>query len=337
MTASRACSGHRPVHARTRRRFLKTGAVLAAAGVLHSLGDCAAKTGGCTLGFGTYGMKDYPVEKAIAVVAETGFDSIELAVRPDWDSAPGNMSAQRRTAVRRRLEDRGLRLTSLMEYLLPARDERQHQKDCERLRRVYALGHDLSPDAPPLVQTVLGSGEWGESRNWLRERVADWVEIAEKSGAVLAVKPHRGGVMSRPDEAAWLIRQLDSTPQLRMVFDYSHYAYRDMPLEETVRRSLPWIGHVAVKDAIQQGGKVIFTLPAESGVFDYETLFRLLHVGGYQGDISCEVSSMVWRAEGYDARRAAEICYRNMAPVMRSAGVRGTGEGRFDRTPSTCR
>ena len=307
---------------RPRRHFLKSGAALLAAATLRRSARAAIEPGGCTLGMGTYAMKNMPVEEAVTLIAETGFDSIEICARPEWDSAPENMSSERRTAVRELLKERGLRLTAVMEYLLPSKDAGQHQKDCERLRRVFELGHDLATDSLPLVQTVLGYGSWSRCREWVRDRVADWVAVAEASGAVLAIKPHRGQVVSRPEEAIWLFRQLDGTPWLRMVYDYSHFAYRDMPLADTVRESLPWIAHVAVKDAVQQGDKVVFTLPGESGVFDYEELFRRLGEGGYRGDISCEVSSMVWQADGYDARRAAETCHRNIAPIMKKAGIR---------------
>ena len=42
-----------------------------------------------------------------------------------------------------------------------------------------------------------------------------------------------------------------------MVYDYSHYAYRDMPLEETVRTALPYTAHVVVKDAVREGDRVV--------------------------------------------------------------------------------
>ncbi len=62
------------------------------------------------------------------------------------------------------LGDQRLKLTALMENLLPAVADRQHKVALDRLRRVLELGHDLAPDQPPLVQTVLGSGKWDEKK-----------------------------------------------------------------------------------------------------------------------------------------------------------------------------
>ena len=128
--------------------------------------------------------------------------------------------------------------------------------------------------------------------------------------------------MSRPEQAVWLIKQLHDTPWLRMVYDYSHYAFRDMPLEATVNTALPHTAHVAVKDAVRMGDRVGFVLPGEGSTFDYARLFRLLRAGGYRGDICCEVSGMVWDRADYDPVAAAKTCYSNLAPTFEAAGLR---------------
>ncbi len=53
--------------------------------------------------------------------------------------------------------------------------------------------------------------------------------------------------MSQPSEAIWLFEQLGKPARLRMVYDYSHYAYRDLLIDETVRESLPWTAHMAAQ------------------------------------------------------------------------------------------
>ena len=180
-------------------------------------------------------MKGVPLEKAIATIAEIGYDGIEIPVAPGFDGEPARMPPGRRKEVRGLLAERRLRLTALMENLPPATDDGKHKADLDRLRRVMEAAHDLAPDKPPLVQTVLGGGKWEEKKALFRDRVGGWLAVARDAGIVLAVKPHRGGAMSRPEEAIWLIDQLQGSPWLRMVYDYSHYAFRDMPVEQTVR------------------------------------------------------------------------------------------------------
>ena len=280
-----------------------------------------AKSAGMTLGFSTYGMKSLKTEAAITTIADIGYDAVELTVWPDWDCAPDNVSVERRRAIRQQLDETPLKLTSLMEHLYPSAKDNEHASGLQRLEKVYQLARDLAGDEPPVVQTVLGGGSWDSKKAMFRDRLGDWVELGQKHGIVTCIKPHRGGAMSQPSEAVWLIQQLDDSPWLRMVYDYSHYAFRDIPLVESIRTALPYTAHVAVKDAIQQNGKVRFDLPGTAGTIDFVTLLKELQAGGYGGDISCEVSGMVWGKPRYEPKPAATTCYRNMAAAFKAAGI----------------
>ncbi len=299
---------------------------VAAAAAFSSLGNLAGAepdtaAAGCTLSIGTYAMKGVPLERALASIAQLGFDGVELAVMPGYSADPQTLSAQQRKAVRSQLVDTRLRLTALMEHVFPEADNSRHQEALARLRRAFELGRQLGDKQRlPLVQTALGGGNWEDQKNLFRDRLGDWLTVAKEQGMVLAVKPHRGGAMSRPGEAIWLIEQLGGSTHLRMVYDYSHYAFRNMPLEETVRTALPYMAHVAVKDAVQMGEKVTFLLPGEQNTH-FPQLFKLLYQGGYRGDICCEVSSQVSSKANYDPLEAAKICYRNMASALQAAEV----------------
>lgn len=308
--------------------MLGLSAAALASGALHgpqTLAEATPKRKGCTFSFGTYGMKTLKTERAIEVLADIGYDGVELTVWPGWDAAPDKMPPSRRTQVRDLLRRTGLKLTSLMEHISPEADDKKHAAQLERLRRVSKLAHDLSSDSPPLIQTVLGGGTWEAKKDLFCKRLTDWAKLAERAKIVLAVKPHRGGAMSRPDQAVWLIRQLGDTPHIRMVYDYSHYAFRDMPLAETIRTALPITAHIAVKDAYKQGDRVVFALPGEHKTIDYAKLLSLFYQGGYRGDICCEVSGMVWNKPGYDPVAAAKTCHKNLAPAFEKAGVPRTG------------
>ena len=305
-----------------RQAIVQATALAASASSLSSIAPAAIpSTNTCTLGMGTYAMPSLKTERAIDIVAQTGFDSIEITVKPDWDSAPERMPKSRRKAVQQQLAKHGLILTSLMENLRPARNDQQHQRDLQRLEKVLELAHDLQGGSTPLVQTVLGGGNWEKDRTLIRDRVGDWLEIAQKSKVVLAVKPHRGHVMSTPDEAVWLIKQLGNPSGLRMVYDYSHFAFREMPLNETIKTSLPYTAHIAVKDAVRQDNRTVFELPGKAGTIDYAQLIAGFYQGGYRRDICCEVSSMVSRQKGYDPVAAAKICYANLSKAFKQAEV----------------
>ena len=180
------------------------------------------------------------------------------------------------------------------------------------------LGRDLGRGTRPLVQTVLGGGVWEDVRNTFRDRLGAWVDLARDQGCTVAIKPHRFGAMSTPAQAAWLMEQLGSPAQLRIVYDYSHYAYRDLSIEETVRQAEGLVAYVALKDAVMADGKVSFALPGAARSVDHAAIRRALEAAGYAGDYCCEVSGQIWRQPGYDPLAAAETCHRNLAPLFAS-------------------
>ncbi|MBA2113792.1 sugar phosphate isomerase/epimerase family protein [Bremerella alba] len=308
----------------SRRQLLHSGLAFAGTMALAPSPSVAdtTKPSGCTLGFSTYGMKTLKTEAAIEAISEIGYDAIEIAVRPDWDSAPSKMPAKRRAAVGRLLRDKQLHLSALMEHLQPAQDDQQHHQHLDRLSQVFTLAEDWQThDSKPLVQTTLGGGNWEKLRTFYLDRIGDWAEVARKHDVVLAIKPHRGGGMSRPSEAVWLIQQLGNPRHLKMVYDYSHYAYRDMTLEETIDTALPHTAHIALKDVMQHNGKFSFQLPGKTGEVDFSKLFRLFYAGGYRGDLNCEVSGMVWGQPDYEPIPAARQAYCWMSQALQTANV----------------
>lgn len=319
----------------SRRTFLSHSAIAISSGAASMLfpscgvgADDENNGSAMLLGFSTYGAKRLQTEATIDLIAKTGFDSVEITVWPDWDASPANMPQKRRTGLRNQIGDSGLTLTSLMEHLYPEADDAKHKASLDRLKSVFELANDLCPERPPLVQTVLGGGEWSKKQSLFVDRVGDWTALGKEHGVVTCVKPHRGGGMSKPSEAVWLIEQIGDERWLKMVYDFSHYAFRDIPLEESIQHSLPHIGHVAVKDAVQTTDKdgtksrVEFRLPGEAGTIDFVTILKTLNAGGYKGDISCEVSGMVSGKSGYDPVAAMKTCYANVSKAFNNAGIK---------------
>ena len=268
------------------------------------------------LAIGNYGMQTIPLEDAIREVAAIGFGGFELCAIPQWDSTPARMDSNRRKAVRSLLENTSLRLVAVMEDLPPQADESEHSQGQERLKAAIELGRDLSPAKPALVQTVLGGGKWDEVKSMFRDRVGDWARLAEELDATVCIKPHRFGAMSTPAQAAWIIQQLRNTARIRIVYDYSHYAFRDLSIADTIQQGQPLIAYVAMKDAVQSGDKVTFALPGESQAIDHASIVRTLAASGYQGDFCCEVSGQVYSKPGYDPIAAARTCFKNMKAVL---------------------
>ncbi len=303
-----------------RRNFCKAAILSSGGGLL-----AAAEKGGCGLAIGTYGLQSLPLAEAIQLIAKTGYNALEITALPDTTGAPSVIkSPEDRKQIRSVIEDSGLRLCALMAGLEPQQDEAKHKEQLADLYYLIELGHALSPEKAPIIQTILGGKNWSESRDLFRDRIADWVQVAADQRGQLSIKPHRSHAMTVPAEANWLMDQLGSPDRLGMVYDYSHYAFHEPPLsiEETVTASLPRVNYVAVKDAVKEDGKVRFALAGESDSWDHAEIISALYDGGYRGDFCCEVSAQIWKNNpAYDAVKATVQCYEKMDAAFHRAGV----------------
>tara|TARA_R110002096_G_scaffold104771_4_gene230693 strand:+ start:823 stop:1695 length:873 start_codon:yes stop_codon:yes gene_type:complete len=266
---------------------------------------------------GTYGLPGYSLTGAIQLIAETGFDSIEIAAMPGYHGAPDQVSKKERGAIRARLKDSQLELGALMG--LPTPNSARQAANTVVVEQMLELASDLAPDKAPLIQGVLGGGNWNDKQALFRDCLGPWVDLASQAGVKLAIKPHRGHAMSLPQHAIWLIEQLDAAGKLTMVYDHSHFAFRDLPVRETVETALPHTSYLVMKDAVLRDGDVRFALPGTCETIPHAAILRQFMEGSYHGDICSEVSSQVWKAEGYDAVKATETCFANLQRIADEA------------------
>ena len=295
------------------RRSL-AGVLLAAARPLRS----AEPTIG--FGFGTYGMKTVPTEKALRAVAEIGYDGIELALMPGWPTAPALLSKADRRRLRAQAEDLQLAAPALLESLplLRGRDE----ENLARLERACELAHDLSPARPPVVQTTLGgkTAEWDDVKHTMAEELGKWAEVGERTSTVVCFKPHAAHAVHDVGRTQWLHGQVGSD-WLKVVYDYSHFYLEGLTLAESLLPLLPIIAYVQVKDSRGTPADHTYLLPGD-GHTDYVELLRILKERGYEGFVNAEVSVHVHRQEGYEPIPTAALCYRRLAPLFEEVGIR---------------
>jgi len=239
---------------------------------------------------------------------------------PGYHGAPDQISTTQRKQVRRWVAESGLTIGALMG--LPTPDAARQVENTEWVKQMLQLANDLSPDDPPMVQSVLGGGQWQDRKNLFRDCLGPWVGLAAEANVELSIKPHRGHAMSLPQQAVWLIEELNAAGKLSLVYDYSHYVFRDLKLEDTVAMALPHTGYLVVKDAVQDGAKVNFLLPGESKEMPHARILKMFHAGGYRGEVCCEVSSQVWRNAGYDPKAATQTCHENLLAIYKGAGLR---------------
>lgn len=309
-------------HSCSRRAFLASAAVAAAA-VCRAAEPIAPASEYVTLGMNTYGVIPFTTEQAIVELSKAGFDTVQLDCTARTDGDPGNLTPSRRADIRKIIADHGMAITAIQGMSAPSHDNKAHANSLDRLKVLGQLVHELNPARPPLIEIGLGGRDsWEKIKPMFVKRVSDWVKTAERDDLHLLVKPHRDTSMDRPEEAIELFKETGSSPRLRMSWDYSHFALRDMPLVDCVRTALPWTGFVAMKDVAIENGKGVFKLPGETHQIDYSTLIGEFYRGGYRGDFNCEISAMIFKKKGYDALAAVRTTYENIAPAFAASGAK---------------
>jgi inosose dehydratase len=258
------------------------------------------------LGFSLYGMKSLPLAGALKACAGIGYDGVELALMPGWHSTTD------RKSIRSQLADNKLKLHGLMENLAEPATDADHAKNLDRLKAAAELGHALSPNAPPPIETILGGkpADWPKVKDRIAERLGDWAKVAAEAKTVIAVKPHVGNALHLPADAVWLVKQVNS-PWLKLAYDFSHYVLRELRLKETLDAILPHTAFIHVKDAKGTPEKFEFLLPGEHGV-DYAAYAKLLRTAKCRVPVVVEVSGMISNKPGYDPVKAAKQSYANL-------------------------
>ena len=273
-------------------------------------------------GYSLYGMRNLTLDAGLEACAKIGYDAVELALMPGYPAEPKRLGKDERRRVRERLRTLRLGLPAIMENLPLAGNEQSHRDNLPRLEAALELGRELSPDTPPVLETILGGavGQWDKLRRQFVDRLAVWAQIAERHKSVICVKPHRFNAMNLPEHAVWLMEQVKS-PWIKLAYDFSHFQHRDLSIADTVKTLMPHTRFVHVKDTRLENGRAVFALPGDAGV-DYIALLRAIRAAGYAGCVCVEVSGQVQNQKGYDPLAAARRSYENVAPAFAKAEIR---------------
>lgn len=272
--------------------------------------------------FSLYGSRTLSLDASLEACAKIGYDAVELALMPNWHAEPKRLAKDDRRRLRDRLRQLRLGLPALMENLPLSGNEQTHRDNLVRLQAAFTLGQDLSPDALPVIETILGGavGDWDKLRRSFADRLGDWSRLAEKHKTIVTIKPHRFGAMNLPAHALWLLEQVKS-PWIKLAYDFSHFQHRDLTVADTVKQLVPHARFIHIKDTRLVDNRATFVLPGDGGI-DYVQLLTAIRAAGYRGSVCVEVSGMLQNVKGYDPLTAARRSYENVAPAFAKAAIR---------------
>jgi sugar phosphate isomerase/epimerase len=303
----------------SRRNFLLTAGAAALALPASRVFAAPPKTG---LGFSLYGMKSVPTEQALKVCADIGYDSVELALLPGFQTDITSLSAADRVRLKEQLAASKLRVAGLMDNFTLVADEATRPKILARIKAAGQLAHELSPDAPPVLETVLGGkpADWDKIKDGMAAQLQDWAKAAEEAKLVIAIKGHIMHAAQKPEQVLWLLQQANS-PWIKVAYDFSHFQLQGLSLETTMAEMLPQTRFLHVKDTRPlPDGKFEFLLPGEGNI-DYVAYFKQLRRLGYPGDVVVEVGRAIWDKPGYDPIEAARKSFTALNAARQAAAA----------------
>ncbi|GAA5145542.1 sugar phosphate isomerase/epimerase [Nocardioides marinquilinus] len=249
-------------------------------------------------GYGTNGLHSHRLDDAVDLLADLGYDGVALTLdHLHLDPFAPDAPAQT-TALRRRLQSRGLGcvVETGARYLLDPR--RKHHptlvSDTGRdvrvdyLHRAARIAADLGAEALSFWSGVLPDGV-DDDTAW--QRMVDGtravLDVAEGLGVVCAVEPEPGMFVDTLDGVLELRRRLGDPPLLRVTLDLGHVVCNEpRGMAETIHRAGDLIANVQVDDMVRD---VHEHLEIGTGEVDFVEATRALHEVGYTGLASFEL------------------------------------------------
>ncbi|MBI2303011.1 MAG: sugar phosphate isomerase/epimerase [Armatimonadetes bacterium] len=266
--------------------------------------------------YGTYALPTYSLEDALRLIAELGYDGVEICVGPRHTPVEA-LTPERCAAVRALLGELGLGVPALM--LISAHlwnpDPDKHRATLEHVRACAAAAHALG--ARPVLSVGFGgrTAEWETIRAPFAELLADYARLGWEEGVVIAGEAHCGAAVDRSERVMWLLDQVAS-PEVRLHFDIVHMYLAGEDEADAVARLLPYTAHTHITDARKHADGTFDLLLLGQGDLDAAKYVRAMAAGGWDDFITLEVSARVWDAPGYDPVEAARFSLASLRGAM---------------------
>lgn len=263
-------------------------------------------------------LNPLPLAEQCALAAELGYDGLEIAPFTLAEN-PLELSPTARRAIRRLVEDAGLKVTGLHWLLVAPKglsltdpDAAVRKRTIAAMQQLCGLCHDLGGaylvHGSP-VQRRLPEDNPQRARDWAMAGFAAAAEAAAAQGVVYCLEPlsrHETNFINTVAEAADLVRQINN-PAFRTMIDCSAAGLTEMQdVPALIEQWLPsgLIGHVQVNDPNRKG-------PGQ-GEMDFAPILAALAQHGYAGDLGVE--PFIYEPDGPGAARFAIQYLRKLLP-----------------------
>jgi sugar phosphate isomerase/epimerase len=235
---------------------------------------------------------DWSWERSCQLVAETGYEGIEIAPFTFGESVT-DVSPERRREIRQVAADHGLDIVGLHWLLaspkglhIHTRDEALRQKTVDYLRALVDFAGDVG--APVMIfgspfQRKLEDGDLAGAWERTQESFRQVLPTLAERGVTLCQEslpaPESDFILTAA-EAARMVHELDH-PNFRLMLDVKSMCSEAEPPAAIIRQFAPLVEHFHANDANRRGPGF--------GDTDFVPIAAALKEVGYQGYVSVEV------------------------------------------------
>lgn len=238
-------------------------------------------------------FQDWKFQDACQFIRKAGYTGIEIAHFTLADD-PQSIAPNARREYKQIIQNEGLTFVGLHWVMVAPKglhvttpDAQLRQKSWDHIRHLIDLCADLGPygvlvfGSPAQRRTTGGASRAQATANFIDglASVAPHAEFQGVTVLVEALPPDQTDVVLSLDEAASIVRQIDS-PAIRTMFDSHNAVAETEPHSVLIDRNFELIRHVHVNET--DGGH------CGTGNYDFKPVFETLARNNYQGWISLE-------------------------------------------------
>lgn len=238
-------------------------------------------------------FQDWPFEKAFACAAQCGYTGLEIAPFTITNYVT-DITAQRRSEIRRQAEKAGLEILGLHWLLaktegfyLTSPDAEVRKKTtvyfCELARLCADLGGKIMVLGSPKQRNLLPGVSREDAMKYAAEVLRATMPTMEKCGVVVALEPlstKETDFMTTAADGVELAKLVDS-PYCKLHLDCKAMSSEPTPIPELLRKYRDWMVHFHANDPNLKGPGF--------GELEFVPIFKALREIDYRGWVSVEV------------------------------------------------
>ena len=264
------------------------------------------------------GMKDLPLKQVVGILAEVGYDAIEMMCGPEAHIPSGRVNSALLKEIRTMTEDYGLKVSVINPFTGKglyhlALEDKQNATDH------YALLQDVAVALGARgVNFLTGyGGDKGDAFAWrlLVDVLKPICRRAEELGITMHIHNHEATTIDASSKVTLLIEHVGSDA-LKALNDITNFYHLGEDIATVTEKLGPLTAHCHVKGVTGMYPYSTFLIPGEEGdELDFRTFAETLGKVGYANYISVETFPHM-RME------KARIAYEMMEGTLQELGLR---------------